>query len=67
MALAKDTYCHGVDPFNFSDTGDVVATITEDVGQSTAIGPKVAISRKKTFQERQDFVAGDNGLRKSYS
>lgn len=67
MALAKDTYCHGVDPFNFRDTGDIVATITEDVGQSTAIGPKVVISRKKTFQERNDFVAGDNGWRKSYS
>lgn len=67
MALAKDTYCHGVDPFNFRDTGDIVATITEDVGQSTAIGPKVVISRKKTFQKRRDFVAGDNGWRKSYS
>lgn len=61
MALEKDTYCHGVDPFNFSDTGDTVATITEGVGQSTAIGPKVAISRKKTFQERYDVVAVDMG------
>lgn len=67
MALAKDTYCHGVDPFNFMDTGDIVATITEDVGQSSAIGPKVAISRKKTFQERHDFEARDIGGGKSHS
>ena len=67
MALSKDTYCHGVEPFNFRDTGDTIATITANVGQSTAIGPKVAISRKKTFQERNDVVAVDMGGGKSSS
>lgn len=36
----------GVDPYHFCETGDVVCTVTSCVGQSTAIGPKVATISK---------------------
>ncbi|MBO6031799.1 MAG: DNA cytosine methyltransferase [Prevotella sp.] len=65
MALNKNTFCHGIEPYNFRDTGETVATITANVGQSTAIGPKVAIRRNRPFDNT--VVAIDMGGWKKYS
>lgn len=49
MTFGKDIFCHGIEPYNFRDTDETVATITANVGQSTAIGPKVAIRKYSPF------------------
>jgi site-specific DNA-cytosine methylase len=49
MTFGKDIFCHGIEPYNFRDTDETVATITANVGQSTAIGPKVAIRKFSPF------------------
>ena len=49
MTFGKDIFCHGIEPYNFRDTNETVATITANVGQSTAIGPKVAIRKFSPF------------------
>lgn len=67
MAFGKDIFCHGIEPYNFRDTDETVATITANVGQSTAIGPKVAIRRNKPFPSRGEVVAVDMGGGKSSS
>lgn len=67
MAFGKDIFCHGIEPYNFRDTDETVATITANVGQSTAIGPKVAIRRNKPFPNRGEVVAVDMGGGKSSS
>lgn len=59
MSLSKDTFCRGVDIYNLSDTGDICASVTTCVGQSTATGPKVAVSKKKSFQVRIDSAGKD--------
>lgn len=66
MGFGKDIFCHGIEPYNFRDTEDTVATITANVGQSTAIGPKVAIRWNKPFPPRKT-IAIDMGGSKSTS
>lgn len=67
MALSINKECHGIEPYNFLDTKDIVATITANVGQSTAIGPKVAIRKNKPFPKEGDVVCLDMGGGKSSS
>ncbi len=67
MSFGKDIFCHGIEPYNFRDTDETVATITANVGQSTAIGPKVAIRRNKPFPPLGEVVAIDMGAGKSSS
>lgn len=67
MGFGKDIFCHGIEPYNFRDTDQTVATITANVGQSTAIGPKVAIRRNRPFPSSTDVVAVDMGGGKSSS
>ena len=69
MGFGKDIFCHGIEPYNFRDTEETVCTITANVGQSTAIGPKVAIRRHKPFPKKgcKEIVAVDMGGEKSSS
>lgn len=60
MSLGKNTFCNGVEPYNFRDTGETVCTITANVGQSTAIGPKVAIRKCNPSISRKS--ATDDGV-----
>lgn len=60
MSLGKDTFCRGVDIYNLSDTGDICASVTTCVGQSTATGPKVAVSKNRPFPVRIDSAG--NGV-----
>lgn len=61
MTFGKDIFCHGIEPYNFRDTDETVATITANVGQSTAIGPKVAIRHNKPFPKKGNVVGCDMG------
>lgn len=67
MVFGKDIFCHGIEPYNFRDTDETVATITANVGQSTAIGPKVAIRHNKPFPKKAEVVAIDMGEGESAS
>lgn len=58
MRFGKDIFCRGMDPYNFRDTGDIVSTITTDVGHATAIGPRVAIRKNKPFIDDEKEVCG---------
>jgi DNA-cytosine methyltransferase len=60
MSIGKDTFCRGVDIYNLSDTGDICASVTTCVGQSTATGPKVAVSKNRPFPVRMDSAG--NGV-----
>ena len=51
MALPNNIFCCGVDPYNFTATDEVVVTIPMNVGQSTSIGPKVAIRKNRPFEK----------------
>jgi len=63
---SSEQFCKGVDPFNFCETGNVVAAVTTFVGHTSSTGPKVAIRKSKTATERKTYSI-DMGEGKSSS